>query len=69
MAIGKAFDDLLSALGYVFVNEELLQTALTHSSYANEYKSKGLNYPSNERFEFLGDAVLEIVISDILLSR
>jgi len=69
MAIGKAFDDLLSALGYAFVNEELLQTALTHSSYANEYKSKGLNYPSNERFEFLGDAVLEIVISDILFSR
>ena len=69
MAIGKAFDDLLSALGYVFVNEELLQTALTHSSYANEYKNKGLNYPSNERFEFLGDAVLEIVISDILFSR
>ncbi len=69
MAIGKSFDTLLSKLNYRFTNEELLQTALTHSSYANEYKSKGLNLPSNERLEFLGDAVLEIVISDILFSR
>ncbi len=69
MAIGKSFDKLLSDLNYRFCDEKLLQTALTHSSYANEYKSKGLNLPSNERLEFLGDAVLEIVVSDILFSH
>ncbi len=66
MAIGKSLNDLLARLNYNFTNEELLQNALTHSSYSNEFKSKGLNIPSNERLEFLGDSVLEIVISDYL---
>lgn len=42
-----------------FKNLTLLQTALTHSSYSNEHKSQ----PNYERLEFLGDAVLELVIS------
>ena len=41
-------------------NEQLLQTALTHSSYSNEHK----NCENYERLEFLGDAVLELVTSD-----
>ena len=66
MAIGKSFDLLMDKLGYVFRDGSYLENALTHSSYSNEYKSRGLNLPSNERLEFLGDAVLEIVISEYL---
>ena len=66
MAIGKSFDLLMDKLGYVFFDGSYLENALTHSSYSNEYKSRGLNLPSNERLEFLGDAVLEIVISEYL---
>lgn len=49
-------------IGYFFNNKENLLLALTHSSYANEFKSK--KYKSNERLEFLGDAVLNISISE-----
>jgi ribonuclease-3 len=49
-------------LGYSFRDKELLLRALTHSSYANERPGEGL--PDNERLEFLGDAVLGLVISD-----
>jgi ribonuclease-3 len=48
-------------IGYKFKNRSLLQTALTHSSYSNEHKVE-----SNERLEFLGDAVIELVITKIL---
>lgn len=51
-------------IGYTYKNRELLQQALTHSSFANEQKiNKSKNY---ERLEFLGDAVLELVSSDFL---
>lgn len=50
--------------GYTFKNEGLLKTALSHSSYANEHKTK-----SNERLEFLGDSVLSIIVSEYLFSR
>jgi ribonuclease-3 len=48
-------------LGIEFVNEELLKTAFTHRSYLNEHPDY-LN-PSNERLEFLGDAVLQFLSS------
>lgn len=51
-------------IGYVFNKKELLKTALTHSSYANE-KHWAYNR-NNERLEFLGDAVLELVSSDFI---
>jgi ribonuclease-3 len=51
-------------IGYTFNNKKLLKMALTHSSYANE---KRLPKSScNERLEFLGDAVLELVMSEFL---
>lgn len=50
-------------IGYTFKNKQLLKTALTHSSYANE---NGLE--CNERMEFLGDAVLELSMSKHLYS-
>lgn len=51
-------------VGYQFQAEGLLRQALTHSSYANEKHMKKLS--DNERLEFLGDAVLEIVSSEFL---
>lgn len=51
-------------IGYVFQDEGLLRQALTHSSYANEHHMK--KSPDNERLEFLGDAVLEIISSEYI---
>lgn len=48
-------------IGYKFKNKKLIQTALTHKSYANENKIQ-----SNEKLEFLGDAILEFVTSKYL---
>ena len=50
-------------LGHTFAEKELLEAALTHSSYANEF---GLPFLHNERLEFLGDAVLELITSERL---
>lgn len=54
------------ALGYEFCDKELLKLALTHSSYSNEMKAKGVAAQSNERAEFLGDAVLSFIASEYL---
>ena len=59
--------DLEEKIGYHFQNKELLNEALTHSSYANERKSQHVKY--NERLEFLGDAVLSIVVSDYIFKN
>ena len=66
MAIGKEFFELEGRIGYNFRDIKYLENALTHASYANEQKSRGLNFSSNERLEFLGDSVLELVISEYL---
>lgn len=58
------FELLEKKSGYHFQNPHLLRQAMTHSSYANEHKAKG--YHDNERLEFLGDAVLEVVSSEFL---
>jgi len=57
----KEFKD---ALPFVFKDEALLELAFVHSSYVNEMANEGLE--SNERLEFLGDAVLGLVISKLL---
>ncbi len=69
MAIGKEFFDLEKKIGYKFSDIKYLETALTHTSYSNEKKSRGMNFSSNERLEFLGDAVLEIVVSEYLFEN
>ena len=51
-------------LGYSFRNRALLETALTHSSYANENRASGIL--CNERLEFLGDSVLGVTVADFL---
>lgn len=54
-------------LGYQFKNTKLLEISLTHRSYLNEHKNK--NLISNERLEFLGDAVLELIVSFYLYQK
>ena len=56
--------DLETAIGYTFRNIQLLQNALTHSSYANERWHNSLL--SNERLEFLGDSVLGMLVAEYL---
>ncbi len=57
---------LEAAIGYTFKDFKLLVMSMTHSSYANEHHIDKLY--NNERLEFLGDAVLEIITSDYLFS-
>ncbi|MBR6681317.1 MAG: ribonuclease III [Clostridia bacterium] len=56
-------------IGYRFNNRALLEEALTHSSYANELKSKKKDAVCNERLEFLGDSVLSTVTSEYLFAK
>ncbi|NMA91289.1 MAG: ribonuclease III [Amphibacillus sp.] len=58
------FDELEKKLGITFKNQKLLIQAFTHSSYVNENRNK--IQQDNERLEFLGDAVLELGISQYL---
>lgn len=61
----EAYQDFArQKLGFEFKDIELLVTALTHRSYVNEHKKSTKDH--NERLEFLGDAVLELVTSDFL---
>ena len=60
------FDELEKNINYRFVNKDLLLLSLTHASYANENNIKKTN--TNQRLEFLGDAVLELISSDFLYS-
>lgn len=69
MAIGNDLGGLERALGYRFSDPTLLEAALTHDSYANELRARGATLPSNERLEFLGDAVLQLVITEELYRR
>lgn len=59
--------NLEAAISYKFKNEKLLKHALSHSSYANEKKLGKLG--SNERLEFLGDAVLELISSEYFFEK
>ena len=56
---------LQQVIGYTFRQPELLETALTHSSFV---KGDGASAAHNERLEFLGDAVLELTVSERLYS-
>ena len=65
--IKKYQDFAKEKLGFEFKNIDLLITALTHRSYVNEHKK--IAHDHNERLEFLGDAVLELVSSDFLFKN
>ena len=61
------FTELEKRIHYCFKDRQLLQQAMTHSSYANEKKLG--KQGCNERLEFLGDAVLELISSDFLFQK
>lgn len=60
----KAFQD---KIGYQFQDGRLIETAFTHRSYLNENRGPGREH--NERLEFLGDAVLELVVTEFLYAK
>jgi ribonuclease-3 len=60
-------DELEKNIGITFSNKDLLTEALTHRSYLNEYPRWPL--PHNERLEYLGDAVLELLVSEELFKK
>lgn len=53
--------------GVIFKNKELLRRAFTHRSYLNE--NRGIESSHNERLEFLGDAVLELIVTEYLFEK
>ena len=61
MKVQLNFKEIENIIGYKFKNRNLLLNALTHSSYSNEHRVE-----SNERLEFLGDAVIEFIITERL---
>src|SRR3989344_550333 len=61
------FDTFESKIGYSFTNSALLEQAFTHRSYLNENRASRLEH--NERLEFLGDAVLELVVTEYLYAK
>lgn len=58
------FEKLENIIGIKFKNSDLFKESLTHRSYLNE--KPNWSFPHNERLEFLGDAVLELLVSDLL---
>src|SRR5690242_16013367 len=63
----RALAGLEDAIGHEFATRQHLLDALTHRSYAYEFAGPGV--VSNERLEFLGDAVIALVASDLLFAR
>ncbi len=62
----EKLEEFSNRIGYTFQNELYITTALTHSSYANEWKRQLKN---NERLEFLGDSVLSLVVAEHLFEH
>ncbi len=56
-------------ISYEFKDKSIIRCAMTHSSYSNEMKSKGLDAECNERLEFLGDSILSMVTSEYLFKN
>lgn len=63
----KEFEKLEKKVGLNFKNKELLRQAFTHRSYLNENSGAGLEH--NERLEFLGDAVIELIVTEELYKK
>jgi ribonuclease-3 len=65
MANREDIKDMIRKLGYEFKRTDLLEQAFRHSSYVNELGDTAVR--DNERLEFLGDAVLDLAVSDLLM--
>ncbi len=63
----KEVADFAKRINLIFKDESLLKAAFIHRSYLNEHREVTL--PHNERLEFLGDAVLELVVTDYLFTK
>lgn len=63
--MSASIEQLEKLIGYSFRNIQLLERALTHRSFSGEHSYA----EDNERLEFLGDAVLELIVSELLMSR
>lgn len=63
----KDFSKFEQSSGFTFADKSLLQRAFTHRSFINENPKSGLEH--NERFEFLGDAVIELIVTDYLFNN
>ncbi len=63
----ERYEEFLKRFGLSFRDRKLLEQAFTHRSYINENKRLGLDH--NERLEFLGDAVLELIVTEDLYHR
>ena len=63
----QLFKELETRIQYKFKDFSLLKSAMTHTSYANEHRRQNLKH--NERLEFLGDAVLEVLSSEFLYEK
>ncbi len=61
------FSAFETKIGHVFRDKKFLETAFTHRSYLNENRSPGREH--NERLEFLGDAVLELAVTEFLFAK
>ena len=66
MANNEELEKFQKNLGYTF-KTDILENSLRHSSFVNENPS--LNVPDNERLEFLGDAVLNLIVGDMLMEN
>jgi len=63
-----SIEQLQERLGYRFGDRAILLQSLTHTSYGHEFQAeKSVAMRDNERLEFLGDAILDVIVSDILL--
>ncbi|HVK82857.1 MAG TPA: ribonuclease III [Kofleriaceae bacterium] len=69
MAAPSQFEALEAVLGHVFRDRGLLEQALRHASWCNEQPASATPLDDNERLEFLGDAVLDLVVGHRLMTR
>lgn len=63
----QALEELERIIGYKFQTIGVLQEAITHSSFANENRNQQMK--DNERLEFLGDAILDLIVSEYLFKK
>ncbi|MGL4738571.1 MAG: ribonuclease III [Cellulosilyticaceae bacterium] len=63
----QALEELEGIIGYKFQTIAVLQEAITHSSFANENRNQQMK--DNERLEFLGDAILDLIVSEYLFKK
>src|SRR3954467_11056347 len=68
MTVDLGIEHLQERIGYRFGDRAILLQSMTHTSFGHEFlQEKPIALRDNERLEFLGDAILDVIVSDILL--